>query len=147
VFPKLSQSTGEGAVTTLNPSHNKKENAMNIRPLYTAVATEGCALCRFLFLLVIGCLLTCPARAAYVFTTVDDPSGVDGSALHAIDGNNIVGGYYDYSTPSVMHGFLFNGSTYTTLDDPLGLGGTVPQGIFGNNVVGTYYVPISTCTI
>ncbi len=47
--------------------------------------------------------------AAFTFTTIDDPSGVNGTLPNGIDGNNVVGGYYDAGFAG--HGFLYNTST------------------------------------
>src|SRR6202044_3553815 len=55
-----------------------------------------------------------------------------------IDGNNIVGYYYN-SVASKYEGFLYNGSSYTSLVDPSAVGGTYALGISGSNIVG-YYV-------
>jgi hypothetical protein len=79
------------------------------------------------------------------YTPVDDPLAggatvpfaVNGTQAYGISGNNVVGTYTDSS--NVLHGFLFNGSSYETIDDPLRVGGTVATGIFGSTIVG-YYV-------
>jgi hypothetical protein len=52
-----------------------------------------------------------------------------------IDGNNIVGRYYDGGG---YHGFLYDGSTWTTLDGPGAW--TFPAGIDGDNIVGSLYL-------
>ena len=65
--------------------------------------------------------------AAYNFTTIDDPSGVNGTLPSGIDGNNVVGGYYDATfTPN---GFLYNTSTSSLDDDrrPVGSQGHLGQ--------------------
>jgi hypothetical protein len=76
--------------------------------------------------------------AAYTFTTLNDPLGVNGTTLEDISGNNIVGYYTD--SANIRHGFIYNGSTFTTLDDPLATGGTEALGISGNTIVGDYFV-------
>jgi hypothetical protein len=73
-----------------------------------------------------------------VFTTLDDPSaGPGGTSPLAIDGNNVVGGYYDANF--LEHGFLYNGGTFTTIDDPLAVRGTELEGISGNNIIGVWF--------
>jgi hypothetical protein len=81
------------------------------------------------------------AAAPLAFTTLDDPLGAKGTFARGISGSNIVGYYYDAG--NIVHGFLFDGSTYTTLDDPLAPKsssgqGTFPQAISGSTIVGTY---------
>jgi hypothetical protein len=49
------------------------------------------------------------------YTTFDDPSGTDTSALAINDAGQIVG---DYRDATGVHGFLKSGGTYTTIDDP-----------------------------
>ena len=61
---------------------------------------------------------------------------MNGTWAEGIDGNNIVGYYWDISEQ--YHGFIYNGSTYTRLNDPLEAYGTAASGISGNNVVGYY---------
>jgi hypothetical protein len=59
------------------------------------------------------------------------------SRASAIDGNNVVGSYFDKSGNE--HGFLYNGSTYISLDMPGSVPGTTDAlRISGNNVVGEY---------
>ncbi len=80
------------------------------------------------------CLAVGPTHAQE-FVTVDVP-GALGTAVYGIDGNNIVGYYYDSTT---SHGFLYDGTTFTTLDHPDQVFGTAAYGISGNTIVGTYY--------
>jgi PEP-CTERM motif len=79
------------------------------------------------------------------FTTLDDPLGVHGTTVTGISGSDIVGWYEDAS--SVVHGFLYDGSTYTTLDDPFATHtaseGTFAFGISGHDIVGQYDDPIT----
>ena len=70
------------------------------------------------------------------FRTLDDPSGIHGTVVSGISGNNLVG-YYTDSTG--FHGFLYDGTTFTTLDDPLAVNGTFANSISGDEVVGYYY--------
>lgn len=70
------------------------------------------------------------------FTTIDDPSGVDGTLAFSVSGSNVIGLYFD--SGNVAHGFLYNGSSYTTLDFP-GAGNTSADGISGGNIVGDYH--------
>jgi hypothetical protein len=60
--------------------------------------------------------------------------GADGTAAYGIDGNNIVGSYWDGSS---HHGFLYNGSEWTTLDMP-GAFSTYAYGINNSHIVGYY---------
>ena len=84
------------------------------------------------------CLCSGAAMAApsFTFTTLDDPSGFNGTRAQDVSGGVVVGWYQGYGT----HGFLYNGSTYTTLDVPSAApyGNTMAYGISGNNVVGVY---------
>jgi hypothetical protein len=83
------------------------------------------------------------------YSQIDDPLAggttvafeVNGTQAYGISGNNVVGTYTDSS--NVLHGFLFNGSSYQTIDDPQGVGGTVATGVFGNTIVG-YYMDASS---
>ncbi len=76
------------------------------------------------------------------FTTLDDPLAIGswGTGAFGMSGNIIAGTYYVSlgGDESVVHGFLYDGSTYTTIDDPNALYGTYIQGISGNTVVGWY---------
>jgi hypothetical protein len=81
------------------------------------------------------------------YTTIDDPlagtssSGeTEGTFVSGISGNYLVGYYYDQSSGSGIHGFLYNLTTsaYTTLDYPTGVGATYSFAISGSNVVGCY---------
>lgn len=76
--------------------------------------------------------------AACTFTTIDDPSGVEGTYAFGISEGVVVGHYLD--NHAIAHGYIYNisSSTWTTLDDPLGVNGTYPQGISGLTVVGYY---------
>jgi hypothetical protein len=56
--------------------------------------------------------------------------------IRGINGNNLVGSYYDDASGKT-HAFLYNGSTWTTIDMP-GARYTWIRGINGNNLVGTY---------
>ena len=67
----------------------------------------------------------------YTYTTLNDPSGTNGTFPFDInDVGQIVGVFQDSS--SVQHGFLYSNGTYTTLNDPSA--GT-PNGVGG---LGTY---------
>jgi hypothetical protein len=70
----------------------------------------------------------------YIFTTLDDPLGTNGTFAFGISRNNVTGFYIGGSG---AQGFLYNGSTYTTLNDPLGFS-TAALGISGNTIVGSY---------
>jgi hypothetical protein len=71
------------------------------------------------------------------FTTLDDPSGTNGTLAAGISGGNIVG--YTFDSNGAVHGFLYNGTSYKTIDDPLsGPYSTIAIGISGSNVVGYY---------
>jgi probable HAF family extracellular repeat protein len=77
----------------------------------------------------------------YVFSTIDDPSGVFATVANGINARGqIVGTYADAS--GAQHGFLRSDGHYTTLDDPNAggaNGGTVANGINDRGqVVGSY---------
>jgi hypothetical protein len=60
-----------------------------------------------------------------------------GTVAWGIDGNNIVGTYFDATD---AHGFVWNGTAFTTLNNPAAIPGkTFAWGISGNTVVGDYY--------
>jgi hypothetical protein len=70
------------------------------------------------------------------------PNGNEiGTYARGIDGNNIVGYYFDTSFLGTGHGFLYNMATnlWKTLSEPnAGRDGTFATGISGNIVVGWY---------
>ena len=70
------------------------------------------------------------------WTPLDYPGALETEAL-GIDGNRVVGQYYDSSG---RHGFIYDGS-WTTLDYP-GNVYTVATGVSGGTVVGYYYDPV-----
>jgi hypothetical protein len=61
-----------------------------------------------------------------------DAPGASDTYAYGIDGDNIVGFYYD---DSGSHGFLYDGINWTTIDVP-GAGATYVTGIDGDNIVG-----------
>jgi hypothetical protein len=71
----------------------------------------------------------------YVFKTVDDPLGTNGTQLNGIEGNVVVGNYNDSSG---QHGFSYDGSTFRTIDAPGASGTTVAWGISNGLIVGDY---------
>jgi len=78
--------------------------------------------------------------SAYVFQTIDDPLGVNGTRVLGVNDTGQVVGYY-YSSSGNYLGFLrsADGSTFTTIDPPAGAQDTDARGI--NNagqVVGSY---------
>jgi hypothetical protein len=82
-----------------------------------------------------------PGRAAYAYTTLDEPLAAypGGTAAVGISGHAIVG-YYGDSLGN-YHGFLYNDQdkTWTTLDDPDGVYGTTfCYNISGNDIIGIY---------
>lgn len=69
-----------------------------------------------------------------------------GTSVCGVSGITVVGYYLTEmvtlppNSGSLVHGFLYNGSTFDTLDDPFaGPNGTEAHGVSGNTVVG-YYV-------
>ena len=72
------------------------------------------------------------------YTSIDDPAGVNGTAVGGISNSGtVVGSYYD--AQSASHGFVFNGSTYTTLDHPGAVGTDLLSVNSGGDIVGDYY--------
>jgi uncharacterized membrane protein len=65
-----------------------------------------------------------------VFTTIAVP-GIDNNLVFGINNKGeIVGYYFDNSSPNTNHGFVFNGGVFTTLDAPgAGNPGTYAVGI------------------
>jgi probable HAF family extracellular repeat protein len=74
----------------------------------------------------------------YVFHTIDDPLGVQGSAAFGINSSGkVVGDFTDAN--SVTHGYLLSGGHYTTIDDPSTVGVTNAFGINASGkIVGQY---------
>ncbi len=72
------------------------------------------------------------------WTKMDMPeAGANYTAARGIDGNNIIGGYYDASW--ISHNFLYNGVTWTTLD--MSEAGNVDiWDIDGSNILGSCYL-------
>lgn len=66
---------------------------------------------------------------------IDPPGSIDSWVL-GVDGNHVVGAYYDGNY--VQHNFIFDGSNYTTFDVP-GIGEPGIAGISGNTVYGWYF--------
>ena len=78
------------------------------------------------------------AQAQYTFTTLDAPLGTQGTFADGIQGDKIVGVYYDGSGNG--HGFIYriHLKTWTTLDDPLAVGQSANFDISGNDIIGPY---------
>lgn len=74
------------------------------------------------------------AHAYGVFQSIDYP-GAANTIAAGIDGNKIVGVYYD-SGPT-QHGFIYDGTSFATLDYP-GSISTALLDIDGNRIVGAY---------
>lgn len=72
------------------------------------------------------------AKADWV--TLDAPGALQ-TLPWAVDGDNLVGYYYDSSTEFVARGFLYDGTTWSTIDAP-GARYTYTWGIDGGNIVG-----------
>jgi hypothetical protein len=98
----------------------------------------------FALLLLTAIDLSCgPARAQYVYTTIDDPVAVANSGSTYVEGiyGNVVVGYY---FGPLLHGFyhVLGTTNYVTLDDPVGYtngsSSTMASGVSGPNIVGTY---------
>ena len=66
------------------------------------------------------------------YTSFDHPSGDQGTELHGIDGNTLLG-FYNNSTA-----FLYDGSTYTDIGGPPGALIARVSGIHGNQFAGFY---------
>jgi hypothetical protein len=66
-------------------------------------------------------------------TSILDFPGAERTQANGIDGNNIVGRYFDTG----WHGFIYDGSNYTTIDLP-GSNTTRVNNIDGDKIVGLY---------
>ena len=71
-----------------------------------------------------------------VWTTLDDPLGVDATFATGIDQNGNVVGYY-YDTNRIAHGFLYSGIDDMTLDFP-GASNTYAEGISSDGSIVGY---------
>jgi PEP-CTERM motif-containing protein len=81
--------------------------------------------------------VTAHSSLAITYTNIDYP-GANNTQATGIEGNSIVGTYYNDLSPASVHGFLYNGTTYTTLDAPLATAGTYPRSISGGKIAGSY---------
>ena len=90
----------------------------------------------FLSAVLVVMTLSGVAHTGYAYTTLDVP-GSCGTYAYGIDGNNIVGTWYN----GPPHGFLYDitSGNYTTLEAPEANNYTEVWGIDGNNIVGWYY--------
>jgi len=89
-----------------------------------------------LFVLMCGASRT---SAELLYTSLDHPlAGPRGTICYDVDGNRIVGTYFDAA--GVSHGFVYDGSTWSTLNHPdaAGPGGTATYGVSGSKLVGTF---------
>src|SRR3954462_4867309 len=85
-------------------------------------------------------LAQAPASAAFVFTTLNDPLGVNGTFADGISPNGQqIGGFFN-DAGNKLHGFSLVGGVYTTIDNPLGINGTVAQGVNNAGQTVGYYV-------
>jgi hypothetical protein len=86
------------------------------------------------------------SQAQYIYTTLDDPLAGHGAGPDTLtdnfSGTNIVGGYGNYFSSGIIHGFLLSGTNWTTLNNPLAGSasgqGTYATSMSGTNVVGWY---------
>jgi hypothetical protein len=79
------------------------------------------------------------ASAAFVYSTLDNPiAGAGGTLPYDLDGNRIVGTYFDRAGAS--HAFVYDGATWTTLDHPNAAAprGTAAYGVSDGVLCGTY---------
>jgi probable HAF family extracellular repeat protein len=74
-----------------------------------------------------------------VYTAVNDPLGVNGTAVTGINDRGEIVGYY-LDSNHVQHGYLYSNGSYVTLDDPLGAHGTVATGINERGQIVGYYL-------
>jgi hypothetical protein len=77
-----------------------------------------------------------------VFTTINPPGTsnlyANGSGVKGIDGSKIIGFYNsDGGGSALIHGYVYDGTTYTTIDYPGG-SGSIAEDIEGNRIVGSY---------
>lgn len=78
-----------------------------------------------------------PALGAVTVMPLDHPLARPGGTTPlGIDGNRIVGTYFD--SAAVQHAFVFDGTNWQTLDAPDAARGTAANGVSGNLVCGTY---------
>jgi hypothetical protein len=79
------------------------------------------------------------ASAAFVYFTLDNPqAGAGGTAAYDLDGDRIVGTYFDPAGAS--HAFVYDGATWTSLDHPDAAAprGTAAYGVSDGVIVGSY---------
>ena len=103
--------------------------------------SRGCRAAPWLLLLVLAAS-ACPARAAFVYTTLDHPlAGRGGTIAQDVSGTLIVGEYLDAA--NARHGFTFDGTNWTTLDAPGAAAprGTSVTGVSNGLISGTYVTP------
>ena len=80
-----------------------------------------------------------PASAQFQFTTLDHPlAGQGGTAAYDVDGNRIVGTFFDAAGAS--HGFVYDGATWSVLDHPDAAlpRGTTAFGVSDGIICGTF---------
>ncbi len=92
---------------------------------------------RFTVVIVTLVTMCLSGHALGDWTTIMYPGSTNTYAL-GIQGNNIVGCYFDPSNGWASHGFLYDRTTWSTLDVPelAGLVGTILEGVDGQNIVG-----------
>ena len=76
------------------------------------------------------------------YTTIDDPFGIEGTTLAAINASGEAAGTYTDGSGNV-HGFVYANGTYTTIDDPLGVNGTSVTAINASGEIAGFYVDAS----
>jgi len=98
------------------------------------------------FLIAIALAAGAPPLRAQTWSSFNYPGAINTQA-NGISGTSIVGDYYSSFSPTIEHGYLYNGSTFTSFDDPLAGTfngqGTLATAIAANgNIVG-YYIASS----
>jgi hypothetical protein len=79
------------------------------------------------------------AAAAFVYSTIDNPlAGAGGTVPYDLDGNRIVGTYFDKAGTS--HAFVYDGVTWTPLDHPNAAAprGTAAYGVSDGVLCGSF---------
>ena len=95
--------------------------------------------CPILLAAMLSAFAARPAAAAFIYSTLDNPlAGPGGTIPYDLDGNRIVGTYFDRAGAS--HAFVYDGATWTTLDHPNAAAprGTAAYGVSDGVLCGSF---------